>query len=397
MATIQVNPELLLWARDTAGLTLEEAAHKLQIHQAYGLTPAERLAALEQGVDAPTRLLLQKMSKCYHRPLLAFYLETPPERGNRGEDFRQLPNHPSPLQEGIVDALVRDVKARQRILRSAIEEEDEITPLAFVNSMSIGNGTQEVAASIEQHLGFDLETYRSHRTSIDAFNYLRSVVEASGVFVLLIGDLGSHHSQISVDYFRGFALADPFVPFIVINDQDAKSAWSFTLLHELAHIWIGREGVSAYTSEADVERFCNDVAASVLIRNADFRQLPVTPATELQDAVEIINYFASQVKVSMSMVAYQLYRRNSVTRETWLALQQEFRRLWLESKANDRKLARERTGGPDYYTVRRHRSGHALMSVVSRMTRSGALTTIKAGKVLGVKPRNVFDLIGVGQ
>jgi len=33
-------------------------------------------------------------------------------------------------------------------------------------------------------------------------------------------------------------------PFIVINDQDARAAWSFTALHEVAHLGLGTTGVS---------------------------------------------------------------------------------------------------------------------------------------------------------
>lgn len=396
MATIQVNPEILRWARETAGLTVEDAAHKLQISATRGMTPIERLDALETGADQPTRPLLQKMSKSYRRPLLVFYLEAPPTRGHRGEDFRHLPDHVSPTQEGIVDALVRDVKARQRILRAVLEEEDEAIPLPFVSSMTIENGVRAVSESINRHLKFDLSTFRRQKNAAEAFSYLRDLVETSGVFVLLIGDLGSHHSQLSVDYFRGFALADTVAPFIVINDQDAKSAWSFTLLHELAHIWIGREGVSAATIDAGVEQFCNDVSASLLLRDEDLRNPEISDQTALEDAVHLINAVAKDMNISMSMIAYQFFRRGVIGRDMWQTLQREFRRLWREHKESERNAARGRSGGPDYYVVRRYRSGQTLIDLVSRMTRSGVLTTTKAGKVLGVKPRNVYDLIGLG-
>jgi hypothetical protein len=39
-----------------------------------------------------------------------------------------------------------------------------------------------------------------------------------------------------VDVLRGFAIADPTAPFIVINDQDARPAWAFTAVHDLAHL-----------------------------------------------------------------------------------------------------------------------------------------------------------------
>jgi hypothetical protein len=45
---------------------------------------------------------------------------------------------------------------------------------------------------------------------------LRSRVEAAGIFVLLMGNLGSHHSAIDVEAFRGFALADDVAPLLLL-------------------------------------------------------------------------------------------------------------------------------------------------------------------------------------
>jgi Zn-dependent peptidase ImmA (M78 family) len=103
----------------------------------------------------------------------------------------------------------------------------------------------EVSRRLIAHLQFDLRVFRAQRTAEDAFKYLRTQVERTGVFVLLIGNLGSHHSNVSVEVFRGFALADDVAPFIVVNDQDAKVAWSFTVLHELVHIWLGKPALVA--------------------------------------------------------------------------------------------------------------------------------------------------------
>ena len=69
------------------------------------------------------------------------------------------------------------------------------------------------------------------------------------------GDLGSHHTTIDVKVFRGFALADRFAPFVVINDKDAAEAWSFTLLHELCHLFLGETGVSAAKIDGAIKRF----------------------------------------------------------------------------------------------------------------------------------------------
>ena len=92
----RVNPNILVWARETAGLSQEGAAEKLSVNTAYGYTPTQRMQRWEIGEDEPTRALLVKMAKQYRRPLLTFYMSNIPERGDRGEDFRTLPDAISP-------------------------------------------------------------------------------------------------------------------------------------------------------------------------------------------------------------------------------------------------------------------------------------------------------------
>ena len=75
----KVNPDIMRWARETAGLTLEEAAAKLKLNQARGVSGADRLAALESSDEEtePTRSLLTRMAKQYRRPVLTFYKTAP--------------------------------------------------------------------------------------------------------------------------------------------------------------------------------------------------------------------------------------------------------------------------------------------------------------------------------
>jgi Zn-dependent peptidase ImmA (M78 family) len=115
------------------------------------------------------------------------------------------------------------------------------------------------------------------------------------VFVLLLGNLGSHHTNIDAEVFRGFAVADPLAPFIVINDQDARPAWSFTALHELAHLWLGATGVSGQSLEAQIERYCNDVAGEILLPTAEVtRVLAGLRRLPLPEAIETVTQFANQ-------------------------------------------------------------------------------------------------------
>ena len=395
MKKVPVNPEILKWARENAGLTLEEAARKLKINKAYGMEPVQRMMALEDGTNQPSRTNLLNMAKQYHRPLITFYLEFPPEKGDRGEDFRRLPDNYTQADDALVDALLRDVRARQDIVKAVLADEDELEPIPFVGAATIEEGIDHSVNLIRSHINFDLKKFRAQDSFDNAFNYLRSCAESAGVFVLLIGNLGSSHTKIASEIFRGFAIADSIVPFVIINDQDSKAAWSFTLLHELAHLCLGQTGISGDIPETKLEQFCNDVAGSILLSNDDLHSLDITDQTDLSDAVDQINEFASTINVSRPMVAYKIFRNGKISYETWNKLRIEFRKQWLQHVAEKRKKNREKDSGPDYYTVRKHRMGLALVTLVSRMVSSGAMTDTKAGKVLGVKPKNVHQLVSM--
>jgi Zn-dependent peptidase ImmA (M78 family)/transcriptional regulator with XRE-family HTH domain len=379
----QINPEVLVWARMTAGLSVEEAAKKL------GLSGPERLKAIETGERAPTRRQLLNMSGQYHRPLLTFYLPNPPRENAQGQDFRSLPERHEPSSEAILRTLIRDVQARQQLVRAAMEETDEAERLVFVNSARMSSGVDRLVRSIHETLGVTLEQFRAEKSVTDAFAVLRAGAEKAGVFVLLMGNLGTHHTDIDVRIFRGFALADDVAPFVVINEKDSRAAWSFTLLHELAHIWLGQTGISGYDSEADVERFCDSVAARFLLAPAELEQIHVS-ARDLTELKEHVSVFAGERNLSRKMVAYNLLRSNAITRSIYVRLSEAFDNDRISQK-KDQDVSE---GGPNYYTVRAHRIGQGLIGVVRRMVAARALSTTKAAKVLGVKPTAVDRLIG---
>ena len=181
----------------------------------------------------------------------------------------------------------------------------------------MSDGPADVAQSIIETIGFDLSRFRSRADVDAAFAYLRSTLEKSGIFVLLIGNLGSHHSNIGPKAFRGFAIADPIAPFVVINDQDARAAWAFTALHEVAHLWLGTSGVSGAFAEAQIEKFCNDVAGRILRPGIQLTALAGLSAAPLDVVIDRISQFATDRKISRRMVAYQLLRADMIDGKQW--------------------------------------------------------------------------------
>jgi Zn-dependent peptidase ImmA (M78 family) len=382
-----IQPQLLTWARETAGLSIEDAARVVGLKEARGESGRDRLAKLETGEEEPTQTLLEKMAKAYRRPLVAFYLREKPRLGDRGQDFRTLPGEKRFNPE--LDALLRDIKARQDLVRSILEDE-ESEPRDFVGTATMNLSSAALAKRMADGMKFVLSEYRAEKTD-DAFNYLRGKIEESGVFVLLAGNLGSHHTNIPVEIFRGFASADRLAPIIVINDQDARNAWSFTAIHELAHLWLGRTGISGEDVSDQVEQYCNDVAGEMLLPSSDIDAF--VDLSSLEKNVAQISEKAAAWRVSRQMVAYKLFRRNKITRPMWSQLNGRFHDEYLTFKRRQQDAQKAAEGGPNYYVVKRHRVGSALLSLVRRALDDGNITYTKASRVLGVKARNVEPLL----
>ena len=377
----------------------------------------DRLTALERGDEEPTRPVLVKMARQYRRPLLAFYLAAPPRPDEHGADFRILPGTRTSEQRALIAALVRHLRSRQEMVRAALEAEDEAEPLPFVgvlldsgeletqteslrrvlrDNAEAAHLSQRALREIARVLGEDLDAaaYHAQQNAEEAFRLLRSRTERAGVFVLLQGDLGSHHTALDPEVFRGFAIADHVAPFVVINDNDSRSARSFTLLHELTHLLLGQTGFAGVVSETEVEEFCNRVAAEWLLPQWALDRVEIGRGRDFAGQKQRIGAFARKSNLSRTMVAYRLLRANRLERSTFEQLRAEFREEWQRVRDRRRTKQRESEGGPDYYAVRRHRVGQGLLTFARRLVGSGALSTTKAARILGVKPPHVGKMLG---
>jgi len=388
-----VNPEILIWARETAALELEEAAKKLGFKDSTTSAASEKLKLLESGQRDPSRAQLNGMSKVYHQPLLAFYLPNPPIRGDRGEDFRTIPQQTLDRKGNAhLNFLMRDVKAAQNLVRDLLEEEKS-EPLPFIGSAAMSSGYYEVAQDIVEELKFDLRLFRDTNNVRDAFSYLRERIEGRGIFVLLKSDLGSHHTAIPVEVFRGFAFADPFAPFIVINRQDTIAAWSFTALYEVAHLWLGSSGVSGKWGEYEIDRFCNQVAGAILLPPDELRIVDINETAGFDELAHEISTFAYERSISPAMVAYNLLLIKKINEEQWRKLNREFQIDRRRNNETKHASQQSQKGGPSYYAVLRHQLGNPLIEIARRHIQSRSLTPTKAAVILGVAPTRVYPLL----
>lgn len=390
---VVINPEILTWARETAALDIEEAARKLGFRDSKRRTAAEKLANLECGAEHPSTSQLARMSQAYYQPPVVFYLKQPPKSGDRGEDFRPIHQQAANRKGNAhLKLLMRDTKVSQSIMRDLLDE-SRADRLAFVNSSAISMGVEAVALNIIETLDFQVEEFRDAGDFRNAFSYLRKQIEQEGIFVLLLSDLGSHHTTIPAEVFRSFAFADDLAPYIVINRQDAVAGWSFTALHEVAHLWLGKSGVSGDWSEDEIERFCNQVAGTILFRPFDRAKLSRKLNGGNQCVVDEVERAAREMNVSPATLVYLLMLDKKISQTCWETLQGHLEEDSNHRIGTERKRRRPQLGGANYYTIRRYLLGDRLIDLTRYYVDTGQLSATRAGVVLGVAPTRVHALL----
>lgn len=338
----KVKPEVLIWARESAGYSQENAAGTLKVTQ-------ETLASWEAGEDAPTIPKLRKLAELYKRPLAVLYLSSPPMKFQPMRDFRRLPR--SSMQAISPAIVIEDRRARQR-RELALELADDLEePIPeFTMSASMAEAPEEVAQRVRADLGITSELQSSWRDKEGrlAFKGWRERIEAKGVLVF-------QSDKFSSDEASGFAIWEPIAPVIVVSRKATpQRRRTFSLLHEFAHLLVRASGVSDLEIDSDskrppeelkIEIFCNAVAAAALIpKSALFSHHVVVghPQDELSWTDDELGEIARSFGVSREVVL----RRLLTHRRTSVAFYQEARARYLE-EWDQFRVRQKATAKPD--------------------------------------------------
>jgi len=369
---VTVRPELLSWARQRASLSPNELAISMKV-------PSEMPSEWERS-GAITLVRLKKLAKKTHTPLGYFFLHEPPDDLLPIADFRTSPKgtseRPSP---DLLDTLYL-CQRRQGWYREYLLSE-RAQPLGFVGSATIFAEPNVVARRIEQATGLSTVTRANLPTWTEALRDLVQRIEDAGILVMRSSIVGNNtHRKLDVDEFRGFALSDEYAPLIFVNAADAKAAQMFTLAHELTHIWLGQSGISdvQIASDNQNERFCNLVAAELLVPMAEFKQL----WEHVADVENEIHRLAKHFKVSKLVLLIRALEAGSLSYD-------QFHALYRDELAEQRE-APAGTGG-DFYNTQGTRLGRQFSEAVIVSALTGRLAYTEAFRLLGVKSEKVLD------
>lgn len=368
-----VNPTLLRWARERASSSVDEAARKT------GVAPG-RLEAWERGEAIPTFRQAQKLADVLHAPFGFFFLPEPPVEALPLPDLRTVPGAMPERPSLNLQDTVRSVLQRQAWYLEYLESQGA-SPLPFVGKFSPTSRVDAVVQDIRVVLGVSVEEAR-HLPWEAYFRSLIEGAESAGILVMRSGIVGNNTRRtLDVAEFRGFAVSDRHAPVVFVNSADAPTARLFTLVHELAHLWIGSSGISNVTPNParQDEVFCNAVAGEFLAPRESFLARWGEEPEDLQRRVAAL---ATSFHVSKMVV----WRR---ALDLGLIDAAAYRREYLA----ELNAFREREGqGGDFYRNARAKNSKRFAQAVIAEAFGGRLLLRDAGKLLGVQPSKINTL-----
>jgi Zn-dependent peptidase ImmA (M78 family)/transcriptional regulator with XRE-family HTH domain len=366
----KAKPALLSWARESARLTIEVAA------QRAGVKP-DVLVEWERGDDAPSIPQLRKLAEIYKRPLVVFYLPTPPTDFDALRDFRRL-------RVGVPDEspeLASEIRWAHEMREVALEAyrllEEDIPTFGVVAKLT----ESPVAVADRLRVATDLTPEHMFSTTdwYDAYRARREALENVGVLVFQI-------TGVDVAEARGFSINLRPFPVVAVNASDAVAARMFTLLHEVAHLALGTAGTCDLHSQGNedrdrVEVFCNAVAGEALVPSVNLKREPAVRGVygQIEWPDLTVRELATRYRVSREVILRRLLEIGLTSPTFYRAKREDYRT----------EVVPESGGGGNYWNSYRVKYGTPVVRGVIGAYQSGKLTANEAAAYLRLKVKGL--------
>lgn len=381
---IPVNPEVLAWARTSAGLSPEQAARKVGVS-------ATSLQSWERGDLAPTIKQLRNAATAYRRPLAVLLLPAAPRDFDALRDFRRLPTAGEPTRPSWSPQLHSEFR-RALSQREVFLELSELAPGSVPSTserirVQPDLPAEEAGAHLRELLGMGEFPNALRSRANEVLNASVEAVEGLGV-------LAVQTKRIDHKEMRGFSISEWPFPVIALNGGDWPRPKLFTLLHELCHLALNAGGLcdlherkADRTADDRIEHYCNEAAATVLMPRAVFlSQAEVQRAGQryawsLDELRDLGTRFGASSEAA-------LLRLISVGKASWnlyWTLKPRLEQEYADAREREHERQREAEGGPSYYVIKARDLGHRYVASVLDAFRSRAISSLDVADYLEVR------------
>ncbi|HUV02700.1 MAG TPA: XRE family transcriptional regulator [Desulfobacteria bacterium] len=301
-----VEPDVLVWARESIGRNIEEVAKRLNVSN-------DLVKRWENGEKKPTLNQLKNLTKFYKRPLGAFFLPEPPKELSLPKDFRTLPEETRMPLSPKTRLAIRRARRLQSLaveLKSALQEEIVLK----IGSVNLTDDPEVVADQTREFFGVDIQTQFHWGNEYVALREWIKALEKIGLLVLQM--------SFSIEDARALSLTDGEIPVIILNTGDSIKARIFSLFHEFGHILLNKGGIcnpnrgtwdspDQHNSPEGirlVEKFCNHFSGALLVPKAVLlnHKIIKSESSSLEWSDNTLGKIARDFKVSREVILRRL-------------------------------------------------------------------------------------------
>lgn len=379
---VEIEPEVILDAVEKSQRSMEEIKNRFANFDKWinlERQPTFRqIADLSRFLRIPFGHLLLDASAKEEIPLLQFRtIET------------EAIQHPS---RELIDT-IKDMKRKQAWLREMylLEQRD---PLDFVGSLKDENNKNvvEIAEYIREKVNVKKNWYKRANSNNPTFNLLREHLSNQGIVIMQNGiALNNTHRPLDLNEFRAFTLIDNYAPLIFINSRDANSGKTFSLLHELVHIFFDQPSLynndltfrNKYTNPLEV--VCNAVAGEIITPTDYFIEEWENLSEQTVEINEKVDILANEFKVSPLIISRKALDQQYIERKTYNEIAEITRRNFLLSKKR-----RSESPGGDPTNNALSRLDRNFLNTLIEYTASGHVPYTRAYRLAGIG-RGTFD------
>jgi len=378
---IPVVPDVLRWARESAGLDSSHAAKLVGVSESV-------LERWESGELQPTIKQLRRAGAKYHRPLAVLLLPLPPHDFDAMRDFRSIELSTGPAWSPRLHTEYKRALSQREVMLELLEVSPASvpSPVAFPQ-MSVREAPSEVGGRLRTTLDLD-NTRPDWARPADALKACIHQVERLGVLVV-------QTQRVPASEMQGFSVAQWPFPVIALNGGDRERRRLFTLMHELAHLALNAGGLcdlhegegGAQRPEDRIELFCNQVAAHALMPERELLTMPAvaTAAPDHHWTVDELRELSRSFGPSSEAVLLHLVGLGRATWALYWERQAEFAELYARAAEHERQRRRERPGGPSWYVVHARDLGHGYVTAVLDAFSSRAISSLDVSDYLDVR------------
>lgn len=358
-----INKEIIEWAIIRNGNSLEDFYGQNSIVESW-----------IKGEKKPTVKQLEAFTHKVHVPFGYMFLTHPPEENIPLPFFRTLSQNNNNKVSLNTYHTIQMIQDRQNWLTEHLEEL-AFPDLNFVGKFNIKNDYQTIVNDIRSTLNLEHDWASKHNNWEQALDFLSNKIEEIGIIVTFNGIVGTNtHRVIDVNECRGFVLVNNKAPFLFINSADAKAAQMFTLIHELAHVWLGEsagfDNQNLLPAEDPLEILCDKIAAEFLV--------PKFQLLKKWETTQNFTYLSRLFKVSPIVIGRRALDLKLIDKNLFLAFYNEYMQMVKQKKENQGP-------GGNFYATTRKRVSLRFASFVNNAVKDNKLLYRDAYKLTNMK------------